>query len=291
MNIDIATTVKVILVFLAIGGVVSIYFGFRAIRAGMHLQFFRKRHDLVLHGWNLLFLALGLGIFALIFSHFAEPVAYHYFPPSPTVTDTPTVTMTPTITETPIDTLTPTITETLQYTYTPSLPLEAQQTVQTPIGPDTSSVFSRVQFSDTLSKDGTVTEDMTSFPSTVSHIYGGYSFDGMALGVQWTAVWNLDGKPVHIETNAWKVAPGGYGYTDWDCTTGACVPGDYEVQIFVGSTWKSSGRFTITTSTSAENGTGTPTPTLTPLAPFPTATFSSLQQTPFVTMTPTPPPQ
>jgi len=104
-------------------------------------------------------------------------------------------------------------------------------------------MFSPLQFSSKLNKDGIVKDNITTtFPANVAHIYGGYSFDQMALGVQWSAIWLLDGtKPVHIQTNIWKLASGGYGDTDWDCTTGECVPGDYVVQIFVGSSFKIMG--------------------------------------------------
>ena len=74
-----------------------------------------------------------------------------------------------------------------------------------------------------------------------------------------------------METKAWTYSSGGAGYTDWDCTTGECLPGNYEVQIFVGSTWKSSGTFTISGGAAAE-GTATVTPTLTPSAPLTTPT-------------------
>ncbi|MHC1740785.1 MAG: hypothetical protein AB9897_06700 [Anaerolineaceae bacterium] len=272
MNIDIATTVKVIIILLGLGLLASLFFGYRSIRVGLHLQFFRKRQDLIVHGWRLVFLAVLIGVVALIISRFGEPVAYRYFPPSPTITGTPTITLTPTVTQTPKDTLTPTITETLQYTYTPQFPPEAQQTVQTPIGPDANAIFSPIQFSSQLSKDKVVTENITSFPASVSHLYGGFSYTQVDLGVQWTAVWILNGKPVHIETKAWNYPPGGYGYTDWDCSTGACVPGDYEVQIFVGSTFKSHGTFSITGN--VELGTATPTPLLTPIIVKPTATPS-----------------
>jgi hypothetical protein len=262
MNIDIATTVKVVIIFLGLGLLISLIYGYRSIRLGLHLEFFRKRRDLISHGWNLIFFAILLGGVAWLIYRFGEPVAYRYFPPSPTATSTPTVTLTPTITPTLKDTLTPTITETLQYTYTPEFPLVLQQTVQTPIGPDTSSVFSPIQFSSKLNKNGIVKDNITTtFPANVAHIYGGYSFDQMALGVQWSAIWLLDGtKPVHIQTNVWKLASGGYGDTDWDCTTGECVPGAYVVQIFVGSSFKTYGRFTITGT--AITGTVTPTPTL-----------------------------
>jgi type VI secretion system secreted protein VgrG len=271
MNIDIATTVKVLIAFLILGLIASLIFAYRSIRLGLHLEFFRKRRDLVVHGWRLVLLALALGIVALIIGKFGEPVAYRYFPPSPTVTSTPTVTLTPTITPTLKDTLTPTITPTLQYTLTPSLPEVAQATIQTPVGPDTSAIFSRVQFASQLSKDSVVVDDETSFPSTVAHLYGGFTYDQMSLGVQWSAVWLRDGQVVHMETKAWTYSSGGAGYTDWDCTTGECLPGNYEVQIFVGSTWKSSGTFTISGGAAAE-GTATVTPTLTPSAPLTTPT-------------------
>lgn len=258
MNIDIATTVKVIIVFLGLGLLASLFLGYRSIQSGLHLEFFRKRRDLISHGWRLFFLAIILGGIAYMVSRYGEPVAYRYFPPSPTATRTPTITLTPTITQTPKDTLTPTITETLQYTYTPEFPIEAQQTVQTPVGPDTSAKYSRLQFASKLNNQGYVSDDETNFPASVQHLYAGFSFEGMALGVQWTGVWLLNDKPVHIESKVWKYGSGGYGYSDWDCTTGECIPGDYAVQIFVGSTWKTSGRFTITGAT--PSGTGTPTP-------------------------------
>lgn len=272
INIDIAMTVKVICVFLAIGLIACVFLAYRSIKTGLHLQFFRKRRDLIAHGWKLVFLGLFLGVFALIVSKFGEPVAYRYFPPSPTITSTPTITLTPTITNTPKDTYTPTITETLQYTYTPSLPQEAQATIQTPVGPDTASVFSSMMFASKLNDEGIVAADESPFDSTVQHIYGGYSFDGMALGVQWTAVWSLNGKVVHIDTSVWKVGSGGFGWTDWDCTTNACVPGDYEVQIFVGSTWKTTGRFSINSGAAASSGTPSPSPSATLTLPVVTPT-------------------
>jgi hypothetical protein len=54
----------------------------------------------------LIFFAVFLGIFALVIKAVGEPVAYRYFPPSPTASSTPTITLTPTITPTLKDTLT-----------------------------------------------------------------------------------------------------------------------------------------------------------------------------------------
>ena len=276
MNIDIATTVKVILVFIAIGLLASLYYALKSIKTGQHLEFFRKRQDLIAHGWRLILFAIVLGVGGLWIFRYGEPVAYRYFPPSPTMTRTPTVTLTPTITITPRETLTPTITETLAQTYTPGLPIEAQETIQTPIGPDSSASFSKIQFS-TKTKGGVVTDTQTTFTAPVTNLFGGFSYDGMALGVQWTAVWYYQGKILFMETKAWKYVSGGYGYSDCELpycelTAADWLPGDYEVQIFVGQTWKASGRFTIVGGTST---TETPapvkvfstlTPTLTPQA-------------------------
>jgi len=86
MNIDIATTLKTILVMLVIAVVIAIVIGVRTIRSGQHLEFYRKRHDLVERGWRFLLIAIGLVAFGLILARFGEPVAYRYFhplPPSP----------------------------------------------------------------------------------------------------------------------------------------------------------------------------------------------------------------
>ena len=105
-------------------------------------MFYQKRQVLIYRGWRLILVALLLLASGFLISRFGEPIAYRYFPPSPTITLTPTVTTTPTITLTPSATFTPTITMTLSQTYTPALPQFIQETVQTPIGPDVNAVFS-----------------------------------------------------------------------------------------------------------------------------------------------------
>ncbi len=266
-NIDIATTKDVLLVLLALGIIISIIIGVRTVKSGQHLQFYRKRHDLVERGWRYLLVAFGMVAFGALIFWFGEPVAYRYFPPSPTITRTPTVTQTPTITLTPIATYTPTITPTLSVTYTPGLPAEVQSTIQTPIGPDTNAVFSEISIS-TKTKDGVVIEAQTAFDPPVTHLFGGFSYDKMALGVQWSAVWLYGNEIKCAETKAWTYAPGGFGYTDCALPADQWLPGEYTVQIFVGQTWKASGYFTITgqvptTAGGAQTG-ATPTPTLTP---------------------------
>lgn len=271
MNIDIATTIKAILVLLGLGVVISFVIGYRTIKSGQHLQFYRKRQDLIERGWRYLLGAVGLVALGLLLNRFGEPVAYQYFPPSPTITRTPTITQTPTITLTPIATFTPTITMTLSVTYTPGLPADVQATIQTPMGVNNEAVFSDIQVS-TKTKDGVVVDPQTSFDPPVTHLFGGFSYDKMALGVQWSAVWLYGNEIKCIETKAWTYAPGGYGYTDCQLPADKWNPGEYTVQIFVGNTWKASGYFTITgavpTASGTKQATPTPgaTPTLTPSA-------------------------
>ena len=244
MNIDVATTFKVILVLIAIAALTSLVMAFKSIKAGHKLLFYQKRQVLVYHGWRLVLLALGLVLAGFLISRFGEPAVYKYFPPSPTITQTPTVTITPTITNTPSMTFTPTITLTLSQTYTPSLPEFIQATIQTPVGPDASAIFSPLSFSD-QTEDGVVVESFTEFELPVGTLFGGFSYDRMSTGVQWTALWLYGEETVCSEMKPWDYAPGGYGYTDCTRAVEDWLPGVYEVRIFVGQTWKVSGTFRI----------------------------------------------
>ena len=97
------------------------------------------------NGWWTIVFAAALVLLAILIGIVAEPVAYIYFPPSPTITPTPTITLTPTISLTPTITETPTITLTPAKSYTPTI-------TSTPFLPDAIEV----QFS------GTVTPNPTS---------------------------------------------------------------------------------------------------------------------------------
>ncbi|MCX6053941.1 MAG: hypothetical protein NTZ74_03320 [Chloroflexi bacterium] len=247
MNIDVDTTFKVFLLMVAIGFITSIYSALKSIKIGKNLEFYRKRQDLVEHGWRLILLGIIFAAGGYLIFRFGEPVVYRYFPPSPTITRTPTITITPTITKTPSQTYTPTITLTLAQTYTPAIPDVVQTAIKTPVGVDTKAVFSVIQFS-TQTKDGVVINTSETFTLPVAQMFGGYSYDKMVTGVQWTAVWYYEDSVICYETKPWNYAPGGYGYSDACNTQEPAIqwqPGDYEVRIFVGQSWKSSGRFTI----------------------------------------------
>ena len=261
-NIDIDTTFKLLLVLISVAILAALIAAFRSIKRARALQFYRKRQDLIERGWRMVVLTLILGAVAFLLVKFGEPVAYRYFPPSPTITRTPTITTTPTITQTLENTYTPTITLTLQYTYTPGIPNIVQTAIQTPVGVDINAVFSPIEFS-TQTKDGVVINTKDIFDPPITQMFAGYTYDRMALGVQWTAVWLYQGQLICYETYPWKWSTGGAGYSD------ACnavlkpeqwLPGEYEVQIFVGQTYKTSGKFTITGSLPAATPSLTPTP-------------------------------
>jgi hypothetical protein len=262
INIDIATTFKVLLVLIAITIAVALIGAFRSINAARKLQFFKKRQDLIGRGWRLVALTLILGASAFLLVRFGEPVAYRYFPPSPTITRTPTITTTPTITLTLRETYTPTITLTLAQTYTPALPDVVQTAIKTPVGVDNNAVFSVLEFS-TQTKDGVVINTTDVFNLPISQMFAGFSFDKMTLGVQWTAVWSFEGEVICFESAPWKYSTGGSGYSD-ACNSQLSAdqwkPGNYQVQIFVGQTYKTSGRFLIAGGETEPTASPTPTP-------------------------------
>ncbi len=262
INIDIDTTFKVLLAFIVITIVVALIGAFRSISAARKLQFFKKRQDLIERGWRLVALTLILGAFTFFLVRFGEPVAYRYFPPSPTITRTPTITTTPTITLTLRETYTPTITLTLAQTYTPALPDVVQTAIKTPVGVDNSAVFSVLEFS-TQTKDGVVIDTTDVFNLPITQMFAGFSFDKMALGVQWSAVWLFEGEVICFESAPWIYSTGGSGYSDAcnnQLTADQWKPGNYEVQIFVGQTFKTSGRFLIAGGETEPTASLTPTP-------------------------------
>ena len=248
MNLDIDTTFKVVLVLLGIGVIASLIMAFKSLNTARNLKFYRKRQDMIEYGWRLIFFSLMMVGIGFVFYRFGEPVAYHYFPPSPTITRTPTITTTPTVTLTLQNSLTPTITPTLAQTYTPMLPSQVMATVLTPVPVDNSAKFSPIQFATETDKDGLVINTTDTFTLPITTLFAGYTFDNMTAGVRWTAVWLYEGNYLCAETQIWQFSTGGAGYSDYcnqKITPDMWKPGDYEVQIFVGQTWKTSGRFTV----------------------------------------------
>jgi len=163
--------VKVVLLLVVVAAIILLVMAARSIKAGRKLLFYQKRQVMIYRGWRLILFAVLLVGTGFLIARFGEPVVYRYFPPSPTITLTPTMTVTPTITLTPSMTFTPTITLTLSQTYTPSLPQFVQETVQTPIGPDVNAVFSPLSFA-RETENGVVVENFTEFSLPVTTLFG-----------------------------------------------------------------------------------------------------------------------
>jgi hypothetical protein len=296
MKLDIATTVRVIFFLLLVLGGFFFYRAWRGLQEAKRLYFFIKRQQLLQRVWLMIFIGLIVVGIAFAFNHFTEPVVYRFFVPSPTTTQTPTLTLTPTVTRTPSITSTPTITNTPQFTSVPVLPIVISEGFKSTTTPNPRALFSQISFSRKLDKNLRPLNPEKVFRNPIVTLYGSFSYDQMFVGSQWTALWFRDGELISYETLAWNGASGGFGFTESKLSTEEWLPGTYEVQIFVGTTWKISSSFQVTgtpptsTPTASPIPTRTATPTLTPTrtpspSPVPTTT-----PTPGPTVSPSSPP-
>ncbi|NOR89639.1 MAG: hypothetical protein GQ524_05235, partial [Anaerolineales bacterium] len=146
-------------------------------------------------------------------------------------------------------------TPTATQTPTPSLPDEIRilllRETQTP---DPEAVFSPVLVARRIDRQNYPIGVSDIFTNPVGRLFGTFSYNYLTDGLRWTAIWYAESELICLETHAWDGGTGGYGYTE--CEPGAWFPGEYEVQIFLGETWRVSTRFNV-------EGTP-PTPTLTP---------------------------
>ncbi len=302
MTLDIHTglvTAQVLLLFCALWVVIA---GVKSIRHGQKLLYYRKRQQIMSYGWRLLFVAFFLIISSFLVRQYGAPVVYHYYPPTPTITLTPTITVTPTVTQTSTITATPTITETPSVSPTPYLPQALEMQFTGLVTPNPDAVLSPLQFMKNEPDYSAKMSAVTEFKHPVSEVFGAFSYNNMADGSQWTAVWYRlqDMKIVCQETAPWNGGVGGYGYTNCKLPASEWLPGDYEVQMYVGTRWVVSGWFKIDgdlpASTATPRPSRTPTMTRTPTltrTPIPTPTITltpSSTSTVTVTLTKTPRP-
>ena len=278
MNLDIHDAVVMAVIVSVLGAVLSVWTGVRAIRTSRKVAYYRLRRRQVAGGWRtILFAAMLVGI-ALIMRFFAEPVAYRYFPPSPTLSLTPTVSLTPTIsliptiTETPTITLTPAESYTPTITVTPFMPIAIEAQFVSTVTPNPAAVFSPLTFSRTVTNYQAVNPQMV-FQNPVERLFVTYTYDGMSVGVQWTALWYRDGELLGYETSPWDAIAGTGGPGEYPLVLPAdeWLPGEYQVIFFVGTEWKISGEFRITGDPPTATPTSSPIPTAT-RTPRPTGT-------------------
>jgi type VI secretion system secreted protein VgrG len=117
------------------------------------------------------------------------------------------------------------------------------------------------------------------FTNPVGHLYAVYSYAQMEDDVQWTALWYRRGELVYFESVPWKGGSGGYDYTDWDPAPEEWLPGEYTVQIFLGTDFYITGSFTVVGDPPTPTATLTASPTLTfTPSPIPSATPSPTEE-------------
>ena len=263
--------------------------GIRSIQSARKLTFYRLRQQRMTGGWRMLIVAVLMLVFAAWLGRFGEPLAYRYFPPSPTLTLSPTITTIPTMTLSPTITLTPTITDTPSVTDTPTItptpyvPPAIEALFDSAITPNPDAVFSPLQFS-TVYDNFECVAPSTTFVNPVRSMTACFSYNNMLPGVQWTALWFRENELVHYETLPWDGATGGLGFSEWTPPPEMWQPSNYEVQIFVGQDWKVIGQFIV----SGEPISSTPSPTIAPaFTSTPSATIIP-SQTSLVSLTGTP---
>jgi hypothetical protein len=283
---DIRAGIIAAIVLLVIGSFFIFRSGYRSWLSARRLTFYRIRRQRERAGlFTILIAFLFLGS-AFVLYRYGEPVAYRYFPPSPTITITPSTTLSPTITLSPPITLSPTITntpsttDTATITPTPFIPPVIEVLFESQVTPNPNAIFSELQFTTNCSDFNSFTA-ATVFQNPITYMCAVFTYDQMTPGAQWTALWYRDGKLVHYETIPWNGETGGFGFTEREAPASEWLPGTYEVQIFVGLDWKQIGQFSI------EGDAPTAIPTFTPsLTPTPSRTVSPTNSA-TVTLTPT----
>ena len=103
-QLDIRTGVQTSVILTAVLGILCLFLGIRGLINARNMRFYRMRRDRIVRSWRQVFLALVLIALSFGLNTYAEPLAYSFYPPSPTPTITPSITNTPTISLTPSST-------------------------------------------------------------------------------------------------------------------------------------------------------------------------------------------
>ena len=250
---DIRTGIYTTIFLAGVAAFFLLRFGIRSIQSGRKLTFYRLRQQRMSGGWRMLAAGVLLLLFAVLLGRYGEPVAYRYFPPSPTITLTPTITS------------------------TPYIPPAIEALFNSQVTPNPDAVFSPLQFS-TVYDNFECIAPSTSFVNPIESMTACFSYNNMSPGVQWTAMWYYEGELVHYETLPWDGTTGGLGFSQWSPPPEKWQPGNYEVQIFVGLDWKVVGQFIVSGEPPTSTPSLTPIPTLTPtITRTPSATATSSQ--------------
>lgn len=274
-DLTIDQSVGLISVLLLAGLILAIGIGWRELQAASRLPFFLLRRERVTRAWRLLLIGLVFGFAAVIVHFFGRQAVYQVLPPTASITPTPTITLTRTITPTatisltPTTTVSPTITPTATITPTPRIPEALIVLFRETITPSPEAAFSPIEVAISLDTLNRAIQPEAELENPLGKLYGAFTYNDMQDGVRWTAIWYHGSTVVCVESNPWDGGTGGYGYTECQ-PSGGWEAGEYEIQMFIGETWKVSARFTVigeavsptpTASASATATVNTPTPT------------------------------
>lgn len=275
MSLDIHAAVIMVVILTILGALFSVWSGFRTIRKGRKVAYFRlSRRQVTLGWWTVIFAVFLVGL-AFLLGRYGEPISYHFFPPSPSPSPTPTVSLTPTITFTPTISMTPTITPSPEISYTPTitgtpfLPIAIEAQFNSLVTPNPAAIFSPLVFSLNVINFKAI-NPQTVFQNPLSRVFVTYSYDFMTVGAQWTAIWYHNGELIRFETDSWdtKAGTGGPGEYELNLPADQWLPGIYQLIFFVGTDWKVLGEFRVMgeppTATASPTPSQTRTPSLTP---------------------------
>jgi hypothetical protein len=277
MSIDVKAGVIATVILTLVFFLISFIAGIQTVLEGKKVKFFQLRRDQILRGWRLIILGLLWVILGLGVYFFGEPIAYRYITPSPTPpasltpSITPSITVTPTITDTPTISLTPAESYTPEPTQTPQIPIAVEARFEGKLTPPPEAAFSPLVFTSIgLDDDYNPIGPGIQFTNPVGHLYAVFSYAQMEDDIQWSALWYQGSNLVYYETMPWNGGSGGIGYTDWDPAPELWQPGEYAIQIFLGTDFYLTGFFTVVGNPPTPTVTLTVRPTVTP-SPQPTA--------------------
>lgn len=262
-GLSIIQTVQLVAVVLFLGLALAVWRGIRLIAGARDLRFYSLRRERVSLGWRLILLGVGLGLAGLSVQLLGTRAVFAVIVPTPSLTPSPAPSLTPTISLTPTVTVTRVASNTPTITPTPSIPEELVLTFGSTVTPDANAAFSPILIAPRLDRTNQPLGASETFRNPPRKLYGAFTYNNLRGGEQWTALWSLGSQIVCAESKPWDGGTGGYGYTECAPSQG-WMPGEYEIQMFLGETWKVSAGFTVESSP----GTATKAPTVT-LSPGP----------------------
>ena len=229
---------------------IFLWLGWRRLRRAQKVPFFGLRQQRIREGWRLILLGFALGFFGLVtrlFGSQAAAVIITPIPsdtPKPSETPTPTLTLTPSITPTASISPTASVTPTPSVTATPAIPEGLTVLFRETVTPRPEAAFSSIEMSRRLDILNRAIGPAIDFENPIDILYGAFTYNFLDDGVRWTAIWYLNSQIVCSETKPWDGGTGGYGYTECRPENG-WLPGEYEIQMFLGTKWIVSSRFSV----------------------------------------------